>query len=319
MRLGIAPAPAAGQPFDVVGLGLNSVDLIAQITGPIRPNGKHPAERMVRMAGGQTATALAACARLGWRARYLGRFGGDDHGRFSRSELRAAGVDVSDCVSVEGTTNQFAAIIVDARNGERTIVWQRDPSLRIPADAVTPDAVVSGRVLLVDCAETEAATAAVRHARAAGIPTVIDVERVRPHIDALLSSVDVIIAAQDFPSALTGEADAGRALRVLAQRFPAVLVAVTLGEGGSLAMVQGREIRTPGFVVDVLDTTGAGDAFRGGFVAAWLAAGANADAVELLRYANAVAALNCRGLGARGALPTGAEVQRLIGAGRSDA
>ena len=89
-------------------------------------------------------------------------------------------------------------------------------------------------------------------------------------------------------------------------------MAVTLGEEGSLALVGGREIRSPGFGVKVVDTTGAGDAFRGGFVAAWLEAGAAAEADELLRFANPVAALNCRGLGAQAGLPGTDEVRRLL-------
>ncbi len=311
MQLSVAPRPA-GALFDVVGLGLNSVDLLTVIAGPIRPNGKHPADRIVRLPGGQTATALSACVRLGWRSRYLGRFGDDDHGRFSKSQLAAGGVDVSASVTVSDATNQFAVIIVDRRNGERTIMWQRDPALAVPASEVTAETVTSGRVLLVDCAETEAAMAAVRMARHAGIPTVIDVERVRPNLEPLLEQVDVIIAAQAFPAALTGEAEIGRALRAVASRFRAQLVAVTLGEEGSLALVGGREIRTPGFGVKVVDTTGAGDAFRGGFVAAWLEAGAEAEADELLRFANAVAALNCRGLGAQAGLPGTDEVRRLL-------
>ena len=108
-------------------------------------------------------------------------------------------------------------------------MWQRDPALAVPASEVTAETVTSGRVLLVDCAETEAAMAAVRMARHAGIPTVIDVERVRPNLEPLLEQVDVIIAAQAFPAALTGEAEIGRALRAMASRFRAQLVAVTLG------------------------------------------------------------------------------------------
>ena len=62
----------------------------------------------------------------------------------------------------------------------------------------------------------------------------------------------------------------------------------------------------------MVDTTGAGDAFRGGFISAWLATDGSGDVAELLRYANAVAALNCRGLGARGGLPTRSDVRKLL-------
>ena len=97
----------------------------------------------------------------------------------------------------------------------------------------------------------------------------------------------------------------------MAREFQAPLVCVTLGEGGSLARCHGREIRTRGFTVDCVDTTGAGDAFRAGLVAGCLQAPAG-DIEEALAYANAVAALNCRGLGAQGGMPTRGEVERLL-------
>jgi sugar/nucleoside kinase (ribokinase family) len=165
----------------------------------------------------------------------------------------------------------------------------------------------------VDCHETEAALTAARYARHAGIPTVIDVERVRPQVPELLRLIDVILAAESFPAELTGYAEQGRALAAIAREYGSALVAVTLGERGSLAWCAGQEIRTPAFPVECVDTTGAGDAFHGGFVAGWLRQ-PNADIEDLLVYANAVAALNCRGLGARGGMPTPEDVDRLIAA-----
>jgi sugar/nucleoside kinase (ribokinase family) len=166
-------------------------------------------------------------------------------------------------------------------------------------------------MLLLDCHETAAATQAARYAREAGVPTVLDVEKVRPGIADLLQLTDVIIAAQDFPSALTGYEDLGRAVDVMSREFPAHLVCVTLGGEGSLARCHGREIRTAGFQVDCVDTTGAGDVFRGAFAAGCLRE-PDADVEDLLTYANAVAALNCRALGARGGIPTAREVDELL-------
>jgi sugar/nucleoside kinase (ribokinase family) len=87
---------------------------------------------------------------------------------------------------------------------------------------------------------------------------------------------------------------------------------VTLGAEGSLALMDGKEIRSPAIRVDAIDTTGAGDAFRGGFVSSWLAAGADAEVSVLLEYANVVAGLNCRALGARGGIPTKLEVDNKL-------
>ena len=144
------------------------------------------------------------------------------------------------------------------------------------------------------------------------MPTIIDVEKVRPGIGELLQHIDVLIAAEDFPTALTGYEDVGRALEAMAVEYPtARVVCATLGAAGSLARCNGREIRTPPFQVDCVDSTGAGDAFRGGFAAACLLMPA-ADLEDVLAYANAVAALNCRALGARGGLPTAGEVDHLL-------
>jgi sulfofructose kinase len=313
VRIPFAVPPAAGRQVDVVGFGLNSVDLITVVAEYPHSNSKQRLQRFARLPGGQTATALAACARLGWRARYIGSFGSDPLGELSRESLMQEGVDVSTARTVPGASNQFAVILVDARTGERTVLWDRDPLLAFDPKDVPEDAVRSGRILLVDCHETAAAAQAAKLAREVGIPTIIDVEKVRPGISDLLQHIDAIIAAREFPTALTGYEDVGRALDVMAREFDAPLVCVTLGEEGSLARCGGRQIRIPAYAVDCVDSTGAGDVFRGAFAAACLRA-PDGDVADALEYASAVAALNCRALGARGGIPTPAEVEELMAA-----
>ena len=311
MRVPLSLPPGGSKSFDVVTLGLNSIDLVAVVAEYPASNSKQRLQRFARLPGGQMATASAVCARLGWRASYIGVFGDDDLGRWSRDSLISEGVDVHASWSASGATNQFAVVLVDARSGARTVLWDRHPALSMEPAAISRPAVEAGRLLIVDCQETAAATVAAQTARAAGIPTIIDVERVRPGIVELLQQIDVIIAAQEFPTELTGHDDVGRALEVMAREFAAPIVCVTLGEEGSLARVGGREIRTRAFAVDCVDTTGAGDAFRGGFAAGWLH-DPQGDVDDVLAYANAVAALNCRALGARGGMPTAREVEQLL-------
>ncbi len=310
MRIPFDVPAADTRRFDVVGLGLNSIDLLAVVAEHPAPDTKQRLQRFARLPGGQTATAMVTCARLGWRARYIGTFGDDDLGGLARESLEQEGVDISASRTVAGASNQFAVILVDASTGARTILWDRHPGLTMTPSTVPGDAVVSGRLLLVDCHETAAATDAARQARAAGIPTIIDVEKVRPGTDLLLRQIDAIIAAETFPATLTGHDDPGRALEAMAREYGA-LVCVTLGREGSLARCSGREIRTPAFPVNCVDSTGAGDAFRGGFLAACLR-WPRGDIEDVLRYANAVAALDCRVLGARGGLPRPAEVDALL-------
>ena len=112
---------------------------------------------------------------------------------------------------------------------------------------------------------------------------------------------------------MTGHDGLGRALDAIAREFGAALVCATLGAEGSLAWCNGREIRTAAFPVDCVDSTGAGDAFRGAFAAGCLGH-PGGDIEHVLAYANAVSALNCRSLGGRGGLPTPGEVEQLMAA-----
>lgn len=311
MRIPFRIPQAGSRPFDVVGLGLNSIDLLAVVAEHPAANTKQRLQRFACLPGGQTATALVACVRLGWSARYVGSFGSDAFGTQSRDSLVLAGVDLSAARTVDGASNQFAVILVDARSGQRTVLWDRHPALTIEPDDVSAEVVTSGRVLLVDCQETAAAAQAARYARASGMATVIDVEKVRPGIGELLQEIDAVIAAEDFPSALTGYEEPGRALAAIADEFHPPLVCVTLGEEGSLAWCDGREIRTRAFPVDCVDSTGAGDVFRGGFIAGCLRA-PDGDVEDALAYANAAAALNCRALGARAGIPSPEEIEQVL-------
>ena len=317
MRMPIRLPPVDGRPFDAVGFGLNMTDLLVVLERFPEPDSKQPVRRQTYSPGGQAASAMVACARLGWRARYVGCFGDDENGRQGRSSLADEGVDIGACRVASGTRNGMSVILVDERTGERTVLWSRDPGLKQRPETIDPAAVCAGRVLLVDCHDTAASTAAARHARRADVRTVIDVERVRDGIDALLPEIDMIVTARDFPAALTGKGAPGAALRAIRDAYRPALVCMTLGAEGSLALVGDVEIRTPGFCVPVVDTTGAGDVFRGGFISGWLRGGDDAQVEDVLRYANAVAALKCRGLGAREASPTPAEVEGLLSGGTS--
>jgi sulfofructose kinase len=311
VRLPFRIGPPGRLPYDVVGLGLNSIDLVAVVANYPPANSKQRLEHFERLPGGQIATALSVCARLGWKSSYIGRFGDDDLGDLSRSSLTRLGVDVAPSTIAQGATNQFAVVLVDQGTGERTVLWHRHPDLAISPESVDRRAVTAGRVLIVDCHETAAAAQAACYARQAGMLTIVDVEKVRPGIKDLLVHVDALIAAEQFPIEYTGYDSPGRALEALSREFEAPLVCMTLGEDGSLARCGGREIRTPAFHVNCVDSTGAGDAFRGGFAAGCLRA-PDGEVEAVLRYANAVAALNCRALGARGSIPTAEEVDQLL-------
>ena len=311
VRLPVSVPAAAHRSCDVAGLGQNSVDLVAMLREFPTGNSKQRIQRFARFPGGQIASAMVCCARLGWRARYIGRFGSDELGEIGRASLADEGVDLSAVEVVPDAHTRFAMILVDGRTGDRTVLWDRDSRLALTADDVPAAAVRTARVLLVDCDDVGASVAAATLAREHGVITAIDVEAVVPGLDRLLPLIDVVIASEGFPERWTASSDTGRALERLDAELKPAITCVTLGPQGSLARCQGHEIRTPAFAVPCVDSTGAGDAFRGGFIAALLEHGPDEVGV-LLRMANAVAALKCRTAGAREGLPNAAELRSLL-------
>ncbi|MCS6803740.1 MAG: PfkB family carbohydrate kinase [Acidobacteriota bacterium] len=297
------------RPFDVVGLGLNAMDYL--ITVPYYPafNSKVEFLNYAVKPGGQVATAMAALARLGARVRYIGAVGSDDVGQKQIASLVEAGVECSRVRVVDQASSQLAFIIIDQRTGERTIIWSRDARLAIQPDHLDHEAITAGRILHLDGHDVAAGVQAARWARQAGMPVVIDVDNAYPGIEELLPLVDYLVTSADFPQRVTGLTDHREGLKALKERFGNYFVAMTLGADGALAYHQGQYVHVPGFQVECRDTTGAGDAFHGGFIYGLLQ---GMSLIETLRFANAVAALNCRELGARGGLPTLEEVEALL-------
>ena len=303
--------PRDARPFDVVGFGENSVDFVSIVeTWPV-PDTKQRVVSFDRMPGGQVATAVAVCAKLGCRARYAGVFGDDVDGRWVRGHLESLGIDVA-AVSVAGVASRTASIIVAAADGARTVLEHRDSRLSDGFRRLSPDVFASARVLMVDATDVDAAVAAATMARDAGLRVVLDVDAGNEALAPLLARTDIMITSATVPQELTGALSVEEGLRRLAGRTPAALLVATLGPDGSVALLGGQVIRTPAVRVDAVDTTGAGDAFRGGFVAGWLRQDATPDVERLLRQANAAAGLSCRARGAQGALPTWTEIDTLV-------
>ncbi|HEX5706741.1 MAG TPA: carbohydrate kinase family protein [Pyrinomonadaceae bacterium] len=298
--------------FDCVGFGLNAVDHLVVVPAYPEFDTKVRLNEHVRSAGGQTASAMVALRRMGLRTAYAGRFGSDAEGRFGLASLEEEGVDVEFAETVEGARTQLAFIIIDARTGERTIIWDRDERLAYRAEEAPVALAARGRVLHLDAHDPRACAVVARAARDAGAIVSADIDNIYEGLEELLPLVDVLIGSGDFPRRLTGLGDERAALVEMKSRLPARAVAgMTLGARGAVIYHEGEFIEQAAYAVPggCRDTTGAGDAFHAGFIYGMLA---GEELEACLKLACAVAALKCRALGARNALPTLDEVTRLI-------
>lgn len=303
----------ANSRLDVVGVGLNATDTVIRVHEFPALGGKERLLSSSMQAGGQVATALVTCRRLGLRARYIGKFGDDYAGRFQRASLRREGIDIRHTRVARGAPNQLAYIIVDEKTGERTVFWDRDPRLAVAPADFSAEAVCSARALHLDGCDVEACCQAARWAKAAGIPVVADLDTVYKKVEKLFPLIDYLIASANFLPALTGDRDPFRVLEYMAREFRIPSPGMTLGRDGALVLSKGRFHYSPGFVVETVDTTGAGDVFHGAFVYGLLAGW---EMGRTLDFSNAMAGLNCTALGARGGIATRARAERLVASGR---
>lgn len=292
---------------DVVGIGENSIDLVYRIPAPLTANGKQAISRHHRSVGGQVATTLATCSALGLRAAYVGTFGDDDHGRMAAASLTSRGIDIASA-PVRPVPNRYALVLVDEHDGSRTILSERDPGLALqPGDLPRP-LIAGARVVHVDAVDPDASIEAARLGRDGGAIVTVDVDEITAATRTLIDTATHPIVAEHVPRALTGEADLERSLRAMAQPHH-VMVGVTLGREGSALLSGGVLYRVAAPTVAAVDTTGAGDVFRGAFIHALL----RGDAPEaILRFANAAAAISCTRQGAIGSVPSLADISRLV-------
>ena len=297
----------------IVGFGENSVDVVYRLPRYPQPGtatSKVAIERRNVRPGGQVTTTLATCAALGLPTRYVGTFGNDDHAAIIRAELELRGVDVSLAERREAP-NRYAVILIDSsdpESGERLILFQRDVRLAMSAADVRREWIAGAALLHVDATDIDAAIALARMARQAGIDVTCDIDEVTPETRTLLDAVTIPILAEPVPAMLSGESDPERALRALRRHHAGRLI-VTLGDRGSAMLDGDRYLHVPGYAVDVVDSTGAGDVFRGAFIHSLL----QGDEPERqLQFANAAAAIACTREGAMPGVPDRADVERVL-------
>jgi sulfofructose kinase len=299
----------SGKPIIVVGHA--ALDYVYKIDAfPPAPT-KLRAIEHVASGGGMAANAAATIARLGRQVVLWSRIGDDDAGQIARQQLNSVGVEISHVRVLTGKRTPTAAVIVDRRGG-RLVVSEDDHFLPLEADWLPVADVAACAVVLSDLTWLEGTQAAFRAARAAGIPTLLDVDLGSGQLLARVIGLTdyAIFSAPALRRFIEGDDDEERLQQLIQSGVRHA--GVTLGAKGYVWIEHGGGRGTvPAFTIEAVDTTGAGDAFHGAFAWALAEGKYSRDCAEI---ASAVAALSCRGLGARSGLPTRGELEAFLAA-----
>jgi ribokinase len=254
--------------------------------------------------GGKGANQAVACARAGGAVtHFLTGLGADAFAAPLEASLAGAGVHLH-AVRPEGQPTGTAFICV-SEAGENAITVAPGANSSLQPAHLPPLQGFSHLLMQLEI-PLDTVQAYAQAAHAAGVTVVLNAAPARALPRALLDDVDVLIVNEGELAALTGPVgDTAQRVALLA----APTVVVTLGARGCVARHQGVWLEQPAFVVDVVDSTGAGDTFCGALLAAW---SAGADMATALRRASAAAALACTRMGAQSSVPALAEVDQFL-------
>ena len=292
---------------DIVGIGVCTVDHLVTVPRMPHRNENMRALNYMRQPGGLASCSLVAAARLGAKTKIISRIGDDALGAYIRRDLLNEGVDVSLLLEEAGSESHVSLILVDEQSGDRSIITRPPTGNAISPSEIKREDLDGARVLFVDNI-TEATLQMATWAREADMKIVLDPARPHAELEPLLALVNVPIVPEQWAKAWLSDKPPAE----VAQRLfdaGAEIAIVTLGERGAAVCWEQGLLQVPAYPVEVVDTTGAGDAYHGAFMYALLQGW---DVPRMAQFASAVGSLNCRAMGGRSALPSRAEVDRFM-------
>jgi len=300
----------------IVVVGSSNTDMVIQLDRIPRPGETILGGKFVMAAGGKGANQAVAAARAGGDVTFVARVGRDMFGDQAVAGFEKDGIRVDHVIRDKASPSGVALIFV-AKDGENSIAVASGANSNLsPADVQKARQAIAAASLLVMQLETPLPTvqAAAEIAAKAGVPVIVNPAPACPLPDGLLGLISILTPNETEVELLTGiqvsdDATAERAADCLLARGIKTVI-ITLGPRGAFVVSEEFRGLVPGFKVEAVDTTAAGDVFNGALAVALTKQQALADAV---RFANAAAALSVTRWGAQPSAPRRKEIKKLVG------
>jgi sulfofructose kinase len=302
-------------PIDVLCIGHAAYDVSLFVEEFPAENSKRETDALLQSGGGPAANAACLLSSWGSRCAFAGLVGDDDYGRRIREEFTTAGADISLLELQPGHDTPLSFILVNQKNGSRTIVNRKAQKRALEISEAKLSAL-SPRMLVFDGHELPASLTALQ-----AFPdaiSILDAGSWREGTAKLAGLVDYLVTSEPFALQAGGVASLGgdearrSCVRELRDRFGAITI-VTLGENGLIADDGSGFLHLPAYPAKAVDTTAAGDIFHGALVFALASEMAFEDS---LRFAAMAAALSVRVAGGRASIPPLDQVKEALSRAR---
>lgn len=293
------PSP---EHIDCLGIGLATLDRFMLLNH--YPNSDEKSEALATRVcgGGPVANAVHLLGKLGADTAFFGVLGYDPSGLQIIEEFISAGVDTTFCILDPHISTPEAHIWVDKSTSRRTVVMHGKNAAVISPDNLPVEMIEGSRYLLIDGRDSDACLKAAEISHASGGKVVLDLGSMRDGLDSLLQAADVVIASHNVLSGYSPDDTPEEVLRLFYCNRPETAVVITLGEKGCIWMDATGFFEHPADKVEVVDTTGAGDAFHGGFIYGLIKGW---DSRKCIEFASECAGKMCAVLGGRGGVTGG--------------
>lgn len=292
--------------FDVIGVEDLIMDFALQINRIPKTDGMSMIKDSCWAGGGNASSAIVALSRLGAKCAMVGTTGNDAYGDFCLEDMKRNGVDVSHIKQVEGDTT-LCVCLAETETQGRSFLGRMGVQGTMSSEEVGEDFIRGCKVIHLSCMPSPAQTAAIAFARKHGVEISLDAGAFFPGAEELAGKADILIMSENFYGGLFGEdknycenckklVDGGAKIAV-----------VTLGKKGCVGADRDGSFELESFSgAEIVDTTGAGDVFHGGFLYAYLYRYKEAGYTlrDCARFASAVSYINCTSLGGRPGIPT---------------